>query len=256
MGLDFFRDHECQIDVVRNVLTMHGNSCDLTCSGAVGCYRISLSEKVNIPAMTEMIIEGQVEDGQISPKELCIVEPKDQSFENSEMLVARSLVYCSAKTPIRVMNITDEDQILYPGTNIATMSHVCSVKTVKKILSPNNEQVPEHLNDLFDRTVVGMGHVQRKEIAKLLNKYSEVFSKSDDDIGRSGIIKHRIPTGNDQPIKDRRRKVPVHINKEVDAQIDNMLEEHVIKPSKSPWASSIVMVKKTNQADSVWITES
>ena len=61
------------------------------------------------------------------------------------MLVAISLVYCSAKTPIRVMNIIDEDQILYPGTNIATMSHVSSVKTVKKIPSANDEQVPEHL---------------------------------------------------------------------------------------------------------------
>ena len=36
MGLDFFLNHECQINVVRNVLT---------CSGAVGCYRISVSEK-------------------------------------------------------------------------------------------------------------------------------------------------------------------------------------------------------------------
>ena len=35
----------------------------------------------------------------------------------------------------------------------------------------------------------------------------------------------------------------MHMNKEVDAQIDNMLEETVIKPSKSPWASSIVIVK-------------
>ena len=110
-------------------------------------------------------------------------------------------------------------------------------------LSPNNEQVPEHLSDLFDRTVAGMRHLQRREVAKLLNKYSEVFSKSDDDIGRSGIIKHRIPTGNAQPIKERPRRVPVHMNKEVDAQIDNMLEENVIKPSKSPWASSIVIVK-------------
>ena len=34
------------------------------------------------------------------------------------------------------------------------------------------------------------------------------------------------------------------MNKEVDAQIDNILEEILIKPSKSPWTSSIVMVKK------------
>ena len=104
MGLDFFRDHECQIDVVGNILTIHGKSCELTCSGAVRCYRVSVSEKVHIPAMTEMIIEGKVEEGQKHPKELCIIEHKHQSFGNSEMLVARSLCYYTAKTHIRVQS--------------------------------------------------------------------------------------------------------------------------------------------------------
>ena len=71
-----------------------------------------------------------------------------------------------------------------------------------------------------------------------------MFSKSDSDLGRAGIIKHRIPPGDSQPIKQRPRQVPVHLAEEVDKQIDNMLEEKVIQPSKSPWASSIVMVKK------------
>ena len=76
---------------------------------------------------------------------------------------------------------------------------------------------------------------QRREVVKLLNKYSDVFSKSDNDIGRTGIIKHKIPTGNTMPIKERPGRVPVHMNKEVDMQIDGMLKENVIKPSTSPW---------------------
>ena len=85
---------------------------------------------------------------------------------------------------------------------------------------------------------------QQVQVAKLLNKYSEVFSKSDGDIGRTSIIKHRIPTGDAQPIQQRPQRVPVHMNKEIDRQLDNMLKENVITPSTSPWASSIVMVKK------------
>ena len=246
LGLDFLKNHECQIDAVQNVLSIHGKSCELTCNGKIGCYLISVSEKVNIPSMTEMIIEGKLEDGQMLGHELCIIEPKDQSFGNNEMLVARGLVYSSMKTPIRVMNITDDDQTLYPCTNIATISPVSSVKSVKKVEKPNNDQVPEHLKDLFDRTVVGMDNKQKKEVSRLLSKYSEVFSKSDNDIGRSGIIKHRIQTGNAQPIKERPRRVPVYLNEEVDTQIENMLKENVIKPSKSPWSSSIVMEKKTD----------
>ena len=73
-----------------------------------GCYRLSVSEKVNILAMAEMIIEGKAVDGQIIPKELWLVESSD-SLRNTKMLMARSLVYIGAKTPIRVINITEED---------------------------------------------------------------------------------------------------------------------------------------------------
>ena len=83
---------------------------------------------------------------------------------------------------------------------------------------------------------------QKREVAKLLNKY-DVFSKSDNDIGRTGIIKHQIPTGNTVPLKEPPIRVPVHMNKEVDMQIDNMLKENIIKPLTSQWASCIVTVK-------------
>ena len=33
LGLDFFKTHQCQIDVTRNSLTVQGKSCELTCSG-------------------------------------------------------------------------------------------------------------------------------------------------------------------------------------------------------------------------------
>ena len=122
------------------------------------------------------------------------------------------------------MNITDDDQTLYPGTNIATISPVSSVESVKKVEKPNNDQVPEHLKDLFDRTVVGMDNKQKKEVSRLMSKYSEVFAKSDNDIGRSGIIKHGIPTGNAQLIKERPRRVPVYLNEEVDTQIGSLLK--------------------------------
>ena len=244
MGLDFFKDHNCQIDIVRNVLTIDGKPCEMTCSGAVGCYRLSVAEKVQIPAMSEMIIDGKVEHGRIHPKGLCIIEPKEQSPGNSELLVARSLCYYKQSNPIRVMNLTNEDQVLHPGTNVATISAVSSVEDVPTVPSTHEKEVPEHLTDLFNRTVVGMDSSQRKEVAKLLCKYGDVFSSSDTDIGRTGIIKHKIPTGNTVPIKERPRRVPVYMDKEVDRQIDNMVKENIIKPSTSPWASSIVMVKK------------
>ena len=142
------------------------------------------------------------------------------------------------------MNITNETKTLYPETNIATLSHVSSVQAVNEVVIPENEKVPGHLKDLYERTITDMNFEQKVQVAKLLKKYSDVFSESDNDIGRTCIIKHRIPTGDAHPIKQRPRRVPVHMNEEIDKQLENMLKENVIQPSTSPWASSIVMVKK------------
>ena len=244
LGLHFFKTHQCQIDVTRNILTVQGKSCELTCSGSIGCYRVTVSKKVQIPPMTEMLIEGKLEDRRIGPKELCIIEPKGYSDGSNQLLVARTLIYGCVTPPIRVMNITNEEQTLHPGANVATISPVCRIQNVKDVTSTNNGKVPEHLQDLFDRTTEGMDHQQQDQVAKLLIRFSNVFSKSDDDIGRTGVIKHQIPTGDAQPIKQQPRRVPVQMNEEINSQIDTMLKENVIKESSSPWASSIVMVKK------------
>ncbi|MCG8045676.1 MAG: reverse transcriptase, partial [Candidatus Thiodiazotropha endolucinida] len=123
-------------------------------------------------------------------------------------------------------------------------SPIAEVYKLKKMIDDTTGNVPKHLKDLYDRTITGMNNEQRQEVAQLLCKYSNVFSESDDDIGRTGIIKHKIPTGMNRPIKQQPRRIPVHMNKEVDEQIDKMLQEKIIQPSKSPWASCIVMVKK------------
>ncbi|MCG8076676.1 MAG: reverse transcriptase family protein [Candidatus Thiodiazotropha taylori] len=159
-------------------------------------------------------------------------------------MVARSLSYCKGKTPVRLMNLSAEPQVLNRGTNIATCSPIAEVYKVKKMIDDTTGNVPKHLKDLYDRTITGMNNEQRQEVAQLLCKYSNVFSESDDDIGRTGIIKHKIPTGMNRPIKQQPRRIPVHMNKEVDEQIDKMLQDKIIQPSKSPWASCIVMVMK------------
>lgn len=77
-----------------------------------------------------------------------------------------------------------------------------------------------------------------------MTKYASVFSESDEDLGRTGVVRHKIDTGNAHPIKQPLRRNPVHMNPEIDKQIDDMLSRKVIQPSISPWSSGIVLVTK------------
>lgn len=87
-----------------------------------------------------------------------------------------------------------------------------------------------------------MSSAQKKQVAKLLKKYGKTFSASENDLGRTGITKHKITTGNTPPVKQPMRRI--HMQDEVDRQIDEMLDNDIIQPSTSPWASGVVLVQK------------
>ena len=243
LGLDFLERNNCKIDIAQGNLMIQDETIKLDHVGYVGCSRIVAKDMVQIPPRSQRIIKASMTDSTLEEGRLCIIEPAESFLEKGSALVAKSLSYSQNEIPVRVMNITDEMCQIYPGTNIAKASSVVEVQNIKSKM-PQSKHVPSHLSDLYQRTVEGMNNEQQKKVANLLNKYSSVFSENDNDIGRTGVLKHRIPTKDVQPIKQPLRRVPYHMQKEMDEQIDKLLEKDVITPSKSPWASGIVLVKK------------
>ena len=89
---------------------------------------------------------------------------------------------------------------------------------------------------------------QCKIVVDLLTKYSGAFAMSKNDLGRTDIIQHKINTGNAHPIKQNPRRVPLAQRKEVDEEIQRMLDGGIIRHSQSPWSSPIVVVRKKDQS--------
>ncbi|CAK1599862.1 unnamed protein product [Parnassius mnemosyne] len=79
---------------------------------------------------------------------------------------------------------------------------------------------------------------------KLLLKYANVFSSNEADIGKTGLVQHKINTGQELPIRQRPRRLPVAREKEVETMIEGMVKDGVIELSSSPWCSPVVLVKK------------
>ena len=242
LGIDFMKTQNIIVDVGNNQIFIDGKSVQLNCTGPIGCYRVVVADRVEIPARTEMVIQGKVVDPIIS-KGLYVTEPNEKFLLSNKGIVARALVSANERIPLRIMNPLTETQILYPGTNISTLSPVENIQPVN-LNSKKIDNIPSHLQDLYKRTTDGMNKEQSKEVAKLLQRYEHIFSESDFDIGRTGIIRHQIDTGNARPIKQPLRRLPEHMSKEVSTQIKEMLDKGVIHPSSSPWSSGVVMVKK------------
>ncbi len=60
----------------------------------------------------------------------------------------------------------------------------------------------------------------------------------------TSVVQHRIETGNALPIKQRPRRVPIHLRDEEKKQVNDMLAQGIITESQSPWASPVVLVRK------------
>lgn len=55
---------------------------------------------------------------------------------------------------------------------------------------------------------------------------------------------HSIDTGEHRPIRQPVRRTPFTLRATVDQLVKEMLDQKVIEPSSSPWASPIVLVQK------------
>ena len=79
---------------------------------------------------------------------------------------------------------------------------------------------------------------------KLLCDYADTFSKNDLDQGKCNILKHNIQLTDQQPFKERYRRIPPHLFEEVKQHLQEMVEVGAIRKSFSPWASAVVLVRK------------
>ena len=68
----------------------------------------------------------------------------------------------------------------------------------------------------------------------------------DADIGDCDMIRHRIDLIDPTPFKQKHRRIPPAMIDEVRKHIEELLSSGVIRKSKSPWCSNVVLVRKKN----------
>ena len=61
---------------------------------------------------------------------------------------------------------------------------------------------------------------------------------------RDSIIQHYIDTGNSRPVRQSLRRFPPAHVEAISEHMDSMLNQGLIEPAQSPWASNIVLGKK------------
>ena len=91
---------------------------------------------------------------------------------------------------------------------------------------------------------MNLTNTQKKQFESLLNEFSSVFSKSDDDLGFCDVIKHEIKLKDDTPVRLPHRRLHPNDFALVKKEIQRLYATGVIRPSTSSYASPICVVKK------------
>src|ERR1700733_11314301 len=95
---------------------------------------------------------------------------------------------------------------------------------------------------LKDSQITHLNEKQQKQLLEVLNRYADRFSKQP---GLCELVEHEIQLKDDfRPKEFKAYRIPLVYRAEVDRQIQSMLQENIIRPSSSPMASPLVIVKK------------
>ncbi|KAL5017009.1 hypothetical protein ScPMuIL_006598, partial [Solemya velum] len=167
-----------------------------------------------------------------------------------QLMVAKTLVDCelSRRVPVRLLNVTSEPTIVQEGSRLGMLypvqNEIHSVPSNETNASTNKDEVSDSFLDLINRTRGNVPTDKEQVVEELLLKNKQVFVGPDEKLGRCNLYEHEIETGSALPIKQRAYRLPVHKREEVDKQVESMLEQGIVSPSLSPWASPIVLVEK------------
>ena len=85
---------------------------------------------------------------------------------------------------------------------------------------------------------------QRIKLTEIIQQFHKIIAKDNNDLGSTDIIKHTIDVQGNPPIRLKPYRPPFKQKEEINRQIEEMLEHGIIRPSKSPWAAPVVLVKK------------
>ena len=219
------------------------------------CAKVSVAKTVHIGPEQEVVIEGHIESKRLkSNLSNCMVEPQGSFTDKTGLWMARSLARADqTSVPISVINPSTEQITLKQGQPIALFQPVESVSSLSteggrlaETADCDDSNPPEHLQSMLTACSNELSANQLSLLHRTLKRNVDAFVGPDGKLGRTKLVKHIIDTGDAIPIKQSYRRLAQKQQEIADEEIDKMLDQGIIEPSNSPWASHIVIVTKND----------
>ena len=216
----------------------------ITCLHINSRQRVKLCANTVIKARSEQVISVKCNS------KLALLsgdfEPTRLNRHGLYMSRARVIANVDGIFQITIMNVHEKDIALSNKTFLGFL-HPNSISVARvdqtesqgvSVLDTADIQFGEHLSD-----------DEKDVIRTLLHKYDKVFATNPQKPPLNTISKHRIITNDALPIKIKPRRLPFAWINDINSQIQDMIENEIIRPSKSPWNCPVILVKKKDNSN-------
>ena len=257
LGLDFLETNRCDPLFSCMKLKKDSNSFVQLYHKHYECcpdnvFRVISTETPSVPPGYTSIILAHIPDWKRPPIQVCaLFETKNKFESNNEVSALNVLFDLTEKViPIAIDNKTEEKITIYKNTTLGFSEIVPEfvINNILKLPKPlpapikNNKYDSNIFKKSVDKDIRKRFHDQ---FASLVEVFSDIFSKSEWDLGKCDVTMHRIEVEpGSKPVKMTGRRMPLHYKEDLQKKTDVFPEKELITPCHSPYSEPAMLVPK------------
>lgn len=228
------------------------NVCTISTNAGLG----RLSKPIMVPQRSEMNVEIKISRQKHNVEVL--LEPHENLFSKG-LNAAKCLVKIKGSHAVfRIMNPNFHDVYLPHNFIVAHAMEIdekqifpfdCQNQNKPKgpTINQISPDIENHAQIQFNLENADLDPSQKQELLKFLHEHRDNFAKDLTELGKTGLHKHHIEIQpGSRPVRLPFYRTSPQATREIDKQLQEMLENDIIQPSNSEWHSPVVLVKKKN----------
>lgn len=173
--------------------------------------------------------------GDLRNQELCI----EGGLRQDGPIVPRCIVCTDGegRTVVPVLNVTERDIEIKPGQTL-TRGEVCEERECQQNVNEQPVTLEEIDTDLTDQ--------ESEQLLEVLNEYKDLVARDVHQLGKTNKAEMKIELQSDKPVYYRPYRLSYHERQQLRDMVDNLKAADILEDSVSPFASPILLVRKSN----------
>ena len=216
-------------------------------------FNITTIQDITIPPCSSRVISAST----TAPPMPVFFTPSPKLFNKHFVLAPYALLTVSSDN-LTTMTLLNPSHMMITVPKGTTLGQVvaytdsrccytissCELDTINTIQSgASSTKITKFIN--FSPLLSHLPSQSRAKLNQVLNRYAPLFDLSEPSVIKTNGVYHRIPVlPHHQPIQSYPYRKSLKERTIINQQVKEMLDNHIIRPSSSPWSSPVVIIQK------------